>query len=167
MVLSSNLKYSCACNNQRAKATPKANKTLILPFILVLCQSVHSGIPPHGSKSKSRCCCQSSNIKEQATGVFHHILNSSQEEHCLSSIDQPMIICQSNVHHWSWNNIASNDHWAIDYRMHSQDSRLQIKQQKFYGEVARQLQVIALTSYGTSKRHTWGGFMIGVLIRLP
>lgn len=93
---------------------------------------VHLGIPPDGSKSKARCCCQSSNIKEQATGIFHHILNSSQEEHCLSSIDQPMIVCQSNVHHWSRNNIASNDHWATDYWMHSQDSRLQNQAANFW-----------------------------------
>ena len=67
-------------------------------------------------------------IQQQSTRVFHHIFDSSQEEYSLSPVNQSMVVCECNVHHGSWNNVASNHHRAAHYRVHPQDSRLQFQQ---------------------------------------
>lgn len=40
-----------------------------------------------------------SHVKEQHPGVLHHWLDLAQESDGLSSIDQTMIVGQSNIHH--------------------------------------------------------------------
>lgn len=74
--------------------------------------------------STSPAAAAFSYIQQQSTRIFHHIFDSSQEENCLSPINQPMVVCECNVHHWSWNYVASNNHWAAHYWVHPQDSRL-------------------------------------------
>lgn len=63
-------------------------------------------------------------IQKQPPWIFNHILNTSEEIHCLSSINQPMIICQGYVHHRPCNDVTSNNHRAVNYRVHAKDCRL-------------------------------------------
>lgn len=69
---------------------------------------------------------QFSYVEQQSTGIFHHIFDSSEEEDGLSPIDQPMVIRQCDVHHWSRNYVSSHHHRTAHYWVHSQDSRLNI-----------------------------------------
>ena len=64
-------------------------------------------------------------VKEQPAGFLDNIFNTAQEENCLSSINQPMVIRKSDVHHWPWDNITTNNHGTLHYWVHTQDGRLQ------------------------------------------
>lgn len=59
-------------------------------------------------------CMVSSYIKQQSPWILHNIFNATQEEHRLSSINQSVVICQSNVHHRPWNYFSTNSHWAAN-----------------------------------------------------
>lgn len=50
-------------------------------------------------------------IKKQPPRILNHIFDSSEEKHSLSSIDEPMVIGEGDVHHGSCYYVASNHHW--------------------------------------------------------
>lgn len=55
-------------------------------------------------KSIEGCEIPGLNVKEKPARILNHILDSAQEKHCLSPIDQSMIISKSKIHHGPWNN---------------------------------------------------------------
>lgn len=63
-------------------------------------------------------------IKEQSARILHNIFDALQEEDRLSSINEPMIICQSNIHHWPWKNLLANHDRTVHYCVHSKDGWL-------------------------------------------
>ena len=62
---------------------------------------------------------ETSYIKEKPARVLYNIFDAAQEKHSLPPINQPMIVCQCNIHHWPRNNITSNDHWTAHYWVHA------------------------------------------------
>ena len=40
-------------------------------------------------------------IKEQADRVFYHLLDSLEESHCLTAVDQPVVVRECHIHHWA------------------------------------------------------------------
>jgi len=65
-----------------------------------------------------QCWSLNLNVKQQPPGVFDHILDAAQEEDGLSAIDQPVVICQGEVHHRPCEDVAVHNHRALHNGMH-------------------------------------------------
>jgi hypothetical protein len=60
-------------------------------------------------------------VKEQPPWIFNHVLDATQKQNSFSAIDQPMVICQCKVHHWSRKDVTIDNHRALDNGMHSKN----------------------------------------------
>ena len=54
------------------------------------------------------------NIKEQADRVFYHLLDSLEESHCLTAVDQPVVICECHIHHWAGHHLHTVGAMFVD-----------------------------------------------------
>ena len=63
-------------------------------------------------------------VKQQPPGVLDHILDAPQEEDSLSAVDQPVVVCQREVHHWPREDVTIHNHRALHNGMHPKNCRL-------------------------------------------
>jgi hypothetical protein len=57
-------------------------------------------------------------VKQQPPRIFNHILDAAEEENGFSAINQPVVICQSEVHHRPCKDVAIHNHRSLYNRMH-------------------------------------------------
>jgi hypothetical protein len=74
-----------------------------------------------GQQFAAQQWCKKLYVEEQPPRIFNHILDAAQEENSFSAIDQPMVVRQCKVHHWSRDNLAIHDHGALNDGMHPED----------------------------------------------
>lgn len=65
-----------------------------------------------------------SDFKQHSSWVFNMSLDSLQEQNCILTIKETMVIGQSQVHHRSGHNLAVPNNWALDNGVHAQNSTL-------------------------------------------
>ena len=51
-------------------------------------------------------------------------MNLLQKENSIFTVQQPMVVSQSQIHHWSSNDLITFHHWSVDNRVHAQDGAL-------------------------------------------
>ena len=64
-------------------------------------------------------------IQNQPSGVFNASLDPPQEQHGFSAIDEAVVVCECQVHHWACQDLFSHHHWALHNGVHPQYRRLQ------------------------------------------
>lgn len=52
-------------------------------------------------------------VEQQHAGVLHRCLDLAQEGHCLSAVDQPVVVCQRHVHHGPHLDLKGRDKTAV------------------------------------------------------
>lgn len=66
----------------------------------------------------------SSNFEQHSLGVLHQCLDALQEQDCVLAIQQSVVVGQSEVHHWSCDDLVTSHDWSVDDRVHAEDGRL-------------------------------------------
>ncbi len=63
-------------------------------------------------------------VEEKSPWILDHILDPPEEGDRLTTVDEPVVVCQGDIHDWPRQNLLPNHHRPLRDGVHAQNGRL-------------------------------------------